>query len=655
MKTKCVLLLASLFLLPGVAAAAPVEVGTGVNTASVYIEWSDGFSVEFLVRFGQTESDTTTGLGLMDVIEAETELTTVRNDFGWGVFVDGIEYQEHSDVGFGGGELWWHYWENNAGSRNPWLSSMTGAGGRTVAHGDADAWIYGHGDEPPAIDVVEVGSGVNDASVVIEWADGFTAEFLVHFGSAELDSLTGLELMDIIEAETELTTVRVESDWGTYIDGIGYQRHYNEGWAGGEDWWHYWENDRGSRTDWVMSATGASGRTVSHGDADGWVYGNGDAPTLFGANPFLAGYGQYVYDANDFATTAVVYEPNGMYSDWLTGIPFDDPNAALGRPTVDTSGDDWFIAMDMNVPAVPVYPPFRAHELVYLGEGGSITLAFNHPVRDDEGNPYGLDFIVFGNPYQIIGGDQGWVNGDPRSVKVDPSGGSEPGIVSVSQDGQTWYSFTNDPTFMSDDPNFIKLAEDAEDGPFCDGFAPTLGRVYTTDPCHVDTTLGDWNQWWAEPTNPTLPLDPSLTYASFEGMSIARIAETYGDSAGGCGYDLARLDLPVDPDTGRKWFQYVRIDDAPGGGSPEVDAIADVSCPGDYRHPQPIGDLNGDYQVDQDDVAIVEGFLGQAIAEPSDPAAPADLNQDGTVDQADLDLVTANVGTRAWGASTTDE
>jgi hypothetical protein len=570
-----------LCLLAGLAGAAPVEVGTGVNSASVYIEWSDGYSVEFLVRFGQAESDTTTGLGLMDIIEAETELTTVREDYGWGAYVDGISYDGHSDAGYGGDALWWHYWENGAGSQNLWESSATGAGGRTVAHGDTDAWIYGRDDEPPAIDVVEVGSGVNEASVFIEWSDGFTAEFLVTFGADEEDTITGLELLDIIEAETELTTVREDSGWGVYVDGISYERHSDAGYAGDEFWWHYWENAAGSRTDWVSSATGAGGRVVSHGDADGWIYGHAEAPAPAGNDSFLDGYGQYVFDANDFATKCVAYEPNGTYNDWLTGIAFDDPNSALGRPTVDTSGDDWFIAMDVNVPTVPVYPAFRAHELVYLGEGGTITLSFNHPVQDDANNPYGLDFIVFTHPYQIIGGDAGWTNGDPRAVTVGATGGIEPGIVSVSQDGATWYSFTNDPNFMADDPNFIKLADDAEDGPYCGGFAPTLGRVY--DPCNAEASLGDWNLWWAEPTNPTLPLDPSLSYASFDGMSVARIAETYGDSAGGTGYDLGKLDLPADPDTGLKWFQYVRIDDATGSGAPEIDAIADVSCPGDYH------------------------------------------------------------------------
>ncbi len=588
MKMKCLLCIGCLCVLPGLASAVPLEVGTGVNAASVYIKWSDGFNVEFLVHFGQAESDTTTGLGLLDIIEAETELATAREDSGWGVYVDGISYQGHSDAGYGGDALWWHYWENNAGSRNLWQSSATGAAGRTVAHGDADAWIYGSDDEPEAIDVVEVGSGVNSASLFIEWSDGFTAEFLVHFGASELDTTTGMGLLDIVEDQTELTTLRVDSEWGTYVDGIGYQRHYNEGWAGGEDWWHYWVDPAGSRESWGMSATGASGRVVAHGDADGWIYGHADAPAT--ATSFLANYGQYVCDPNDFAMAWIAYECKETHKDWLTGEPFDDPNAALGRPTVDTSGDDWYIPMDKSCPVVPVFPPFRSYELVFLGEGGSLTLAFNHPVRDDQANPYGIDFLVFGNPYQIIGGDQGWVNGDPRLVKVGPSGGIEPGIVSVSQDGKTWYSFTNDPNFMKNDPNFIKLASDAQDGPFCDGFAPTLGRVY--DPDHADTSLGDWNQWWAEPTNPTLPLDPSLSYASFGGMSVARIAETYGDSAGGVGYDLARLDLPLDPDTGLKWFKYVRIDDAPGGGSPEVDAVADVSCPGDYKTPASVENQN---------------------------------------------------------------
>jgi hypothetical protein len=493
---------------------------------------------------------------------------------------------------------------------------------------------------------IEVGTGVNEARVYIEWSDGFSVEFLVRFGQSEADMTTGLGLIDVIEAETELTTERQDFGFGQFVDSISYQQHSNAGFGGGDLWWHYWENDTGSRTGWTGSMVGALGRVVAHGHADAWVYGHSDVPAPQWEAPFLSGYGQYAYDANDFATAWIDYQPNGMVNDWLSGQPLDDPTAALGRPAVDTTGDDWFIPMDTPAPVVPVYPAFRSTEVVYLGEGGSLTLAFNHPVSDDENNPYGIDFIVFGNAAQAFGGEQSWVNGDPAGVQVEGSGGSEPGIVSVSQDGTTWYSYTSDPNFMADSPDFIKLAGGDEDGPFCDGFAPTLGRVY--DPCYADASLGAWNQFWAEPTNPTLPLDPALSYASLGGMSVARMAQTYGDSAGGTGYDLARLDLPADPNTGKKWFQFVRIDDAPGGGTTDIDAVSDVSCPGDYRHPAPLGDVNGDFCVDVEDAAVVADFWGLEITDPAEPAAVADLNGDGNVDIADLDIVLENLGVCTW-------
>jgi hypothetical protein len=104
-----------------------------------------------------------------------------------------------------------------------------------------------------------------------------------------------------------------------------------------------------------------------------------------------------------------------------------------------------------------------------------------------------------------------------------------------------------------------------------------------------------------------------------------------------------------------KWFQYIRIDDAQGNGTTEIDAVADVSCPGDYRHPAPIGDLNNDYRVDMKDVTIVEGFLGQDITDPNNPAIFADLNYDGKIDQKDIDIVIDNLGTCVWGNPIVDE
>ncbi len=68
-----------------------------------------------------------------------------------------------------------------------------------------------------------------------------------------------------------------------------------------------------------------------------------------------------------------------------------------------------------------------------------------------------------------------------------------------------------------------------------------------------------------------------------EGMTLAEMIAAYDGSAGGTGFDLRWLDpkdyaaLPVDPNTGSRWIQYVRIEDDPASSvTTEVDAIADV-------------------------------------------------------------------------------
>ena len=128
-----------------VAFAVPVEVGSGLNNAYFYIEWSDGYVADFTVNF---DTEPATGLGLFDIIESDTSLTTVRDDHGFGVFIDGITYQGHSDVGYDGGENWWHYWIKDAGQPD-WISSAVGVGSREVYDGYSDGWIYGRAGPVP--------------------------------------------------------------------------------------------------------------------------------------------------------------------------------------------------------------------------------------------------------------------------------------------------------------------------------------------------------------------------------------------------------------------------------------------------------------------------------------------------------------------------
>ena len=123
-----------------------MNVGSGSSKANVIVEFSDGAIYAFTVSF---DDPNTTGLDLFDIIEAGSTLTTDRIDYGWGWMVDGISYKGHSNSGFGGGENWWHYWNNDSPNDPNWFMPWDyGTAGRIVANGFSDAHIYGDANAP---------------------------------------------------------------------------------------------------------------------------------------------------------------------------------------------------------------------------------------------------------------------------------------------------------------------------------------------------------------------------------------------------------------------------------------------------------------------------------------------------------------------------
>jgi hypothetical protein len=307
------------------------------------------------------------------------------------------------------------------------------------------------------------------------------------------------------------------------------------------------------------------------------------------------------FDANDFASEVVSYYAGGGASYYTF------PGKALGMPAVDTD----YPVIGSKRPIVPVYPQWLPTEIVTVGVGGYLILKFNHKVCDDRNNPYGCDFIVFGNSMFSIGGN--WYYGDPRSCLIS-SGGvkAENGRVSVSQDGIIWFSF--------------------DDGPYADSFAPTLGRVF--DPNNPAYYPGWENLWWGDQTDPTLPLDPNVDPNDFAGKSLAELCFAYGKSAGGTAFDLRRLadfnNLAIDPQSGERWIQYIMIEclGTDPGGVPEVDAVSDVSCCGDYKHPFPAGDINRDCIVDYKDLEIMCRNWLKSVGDEEGEEWMADLYKD---------------------------
>jgi hypothetical protein len=134
-------------LLAGTACGEYAYVGTGGSFAKVLVEFGDGAIYAFGVSFADPS---TSGIGLMDLIEAGTTLTTQREYYeGLGWIIEGISYHGHTSVDdwYHDPDAWWRYWVQDppAGWEMP---QDYGASGRIATDGCADAWVFGHDSTP---------------------------------------------------------------------------------------------------------------------------------------------------------------------------------------------------------------------------------------------------------------------------------------------------------------------------------------------------------------------------------------------------------------------------------------------------------------------------------------------------------------------------
>ena len=262
---------------------------------------------------------------------------------------------------------------------------------------------------------------------------------------------------------------------------------------------------------------------------------------------------------------------------------YNNPRNALGRPaidqtpvTTDVMGGGMMQGVSLVNPVFPVWTEGHLFQLDYLFDPAALTIEFDHDVVDDPANPFGVDFIVYGNSLCTKSTRDNYTQtSDPDvSVRITSDSASvgssaEPGQVEVSADGRNWFVLEG----------------------HADSFMPTLGRVY--DKANPDVSLFDGNQWWGEPTNPLYPMDPRVTWESCAGLTLGELCRRYNGSAGGMGFDISNTNLPRDS-KGRRYFRYVRItpidtgmlddDGYPVFTQPEVDAVADVAPVSDYRN-----------------------------------------------------------------------
>jgi hypothetical protein len=271
---------------------------------------------------------------------------------------------------------------------------------------------------------------------------------------------------------------------------------------------------------------------------------------------------------NPWADGVISFDPG------LGGSPgYDTPSVVLGPP-------ERFTGEGTSAPSVvsPFSPAWGPDEIVSIGLGGSLEVAFDEPIRDDPDNAWGIDLIVFGNA--------GFTDtAFPAGVCGGLFGG-DGGEVLLSEDGLNW----------------VAVPDIEADGPW-----PTVGWLDAGPYDGVPGTFG---------ADPTRPVDPARDVASVSGLNHESLLAVYAGSAGGGGIDIGPLGLSA--------VRFVRIEVAEDAFlAVEIDALVDAG-------PNP--DQNGDGAVGVDDLLIVIGNWNGSSYQ-------GDVDHDGVIGVNDLLIV----------------
>jgi hypothetical protein len=198
---------------------------------------------------------------------------------------------------------------------------------------------------------------------------------------------------------------------------------------------------------------------------------------------------------------------------------FTNTSSVLGAPTATAN---------------PFSPAFRNTQLLSVGSGGFVTVQFASPVLNDAANPFGLDFLIFGNTGFVVTNGNFSGGGITDGSMLGNNTGST--RVSVSENGVTFYQLN-----------------------------PTLARV--VDGLYPTDGIG----------NPGIPVDPQLSNADFSGQGLSGLRALYNGSAGGMGYDIGWAQDTSGNSVSLNGVSFVRVDVL--SGKSEIDAFAAVPEP----------------------------------------------------------------------------
>jgi hypothetical protein len=488
MKKVSLLALAGLFASAHVQAISLDDIqiwtGSGTNRAALVIEWNspavfNSTTVPAPVAtktmvWGYRFNGAATGTQMLEAIAAADPKLYVVADTDYGsTFVDGIGY------------------------------NLTGRGLAGVTDGtDTDYFTNGFSWNGPA--TVDATAPVNPGDLYWAGSDGPNWQIWTELGDAG-------GFTNSPEGGNSVAVFTV----------VGYEWIWTQGqWTSAENSLDGLSLTNGSWIGFSVAAAGLDYFDASD-PANNYYYYDEQAP------PSPAGtYVAYLCNTNDFAVQVV------SSNDLATTATLNDPTAILGRPTLE-----FIEGVDTNQTSLIDSPynvaPNGSNVIAKIL--GNVVVDLGRKVYDDPYNPYGVDFIVYGNSFLTANG------ADLNSAIVYSYEGSDlyghATSVAVSQDGTNWYTYANTPKPFPDNAFLWDNANDA---------------------------------WTSEQLNPTKPLNPFIYTNNFVGQPASSCLDLFGGAAGGTGYDLKESGLP--------WIQYVRLAPSAGTGNYAViDAVAAVN------------------------------------------------------------------------------
>ncbi|MBM3837276.1 MAG: hypothetical protein FJ398_04805 [Verrucomicrobia bacterium] len=232
--------------------------------------------------------------------------------------------------------------------------------------------------------------------------------------------------------------------------------------------------------------------------------------------------------AAGFADSVVSYNPGtGFAKEFGTGLGFTNTAAVLGEPSRVIPGA-------FGGPVDPFNPPYLRDQVLSIGAGGSLTVRFNVPILNHPSNPFGIDFIIFGNSGFTI------TNGNFSG------GGITDGTLFGANSGATRVSVSAD--------NLTYFPLSASLAPGVDGYFPADGA-------------GDFSK----------PLNPALRGSDFSGKDLTGIRALYAGSGGGAGFDIGWAVDANGQSANLGSISFLRLDVL--SGASEIDAVVAVPEP----------------------------------------------------------------------------